>query len=323
MKLITTITVMALTVSSYAAQNTATKKKTAKKKTPAATVQVAANNAAPAVTEPSIVETTAPAAANTTVAAAATQTSTTSVEALAPADAKKWNLSLDIAAERSMEPNPEVEALTTNYLGYSYKLSDNVKLGARQYFVYSAMADEDVQTRGQVADFMPFASITQKDVLGGSTLVHTLRFYVPVGQSSRAVSSNGRFRYIFNPSWDIGNNFNLDYVLDNNFYFINQGAAEARDYYALNVVELGYTINDSLSLYQDLGFTHTVHAKPAVVQEGENLYVGTGISIKASKNVSILAEVSQKHPVKNVGNEKFALYKNSQSTGLIELTMTY
>lgn len=260
----------------------------------------------------------------TTTAAPAAATSSTSATIAQPAAAKAWTLTLDIAANRSMVANSETELATFNYLGYTYKMNDAVKIGARQYFAYNFAADENAQTNGQIADLMPFASITQKDVLGGATLGHTFRFYIPVGQASQAVSSNGRLRYIFNPSWDLGNNFSFDYILDSNVYLISTGNATTRDYLAYNLAEVGYTVNDKLSLYQDVGLVHNVHAKPALNEMAQNLYVGTGANFKAAKNFSILAEVYQEHPIKTVAGEReFALYRDTQTSALLELTMSY
>ena len=248
MKLTITLGLLVLAISAQAQQST-----TNTKKTKAATSTATTDSTAAA----------APAA----VQAAATSTAT--LPAAAPA--KKWGMSF--VNESSISHNDskafdEKPINTVNYLGASYKVTNKVKLGVRQYFKYQINPTE---TTDIIQDFTVLTAGTKvPGILGTDEIAPSLLYYVPnttaeengFGKNIKdfrgIVRLDAEPTWTLNPKWSVSMYTSLRETLGSDEFIEFDKAAKADRYFSANtrlitIANLYYNINDAVQTYVNAG----------------------------------------------------------------------
>lgn len=249
-----------------AAKKASAKKAAGKKKT---VKPSAMRKQAPAVTETSVAlasaapvtETGSSSAASTsdtkTAATAAGTSSTTAAAAAAPT--KKWGATVVSQASASNDivrlPVDQVTVDTINYIGASYKVTSDTKVGVRQYFKYDVVPGEVAKGVLQ----WPAVTVGTKvnGIAGSDAIAPLFWYYVPTesaiknvfGTEAGAISHNGILRMDAEIVWTLNPKWQLSY------YFIPRQSLVNKQ------------------SYQDLaGKTKNIEAQTTLIQYGYAYY---------------------------------------------------
>ena len=248
MKLTITLGLLVLAIGAQAQQST-----TSTKKAKAATNTATINNAT----------------ATTPAAAPAAGASTATLPAAAPT--KKWGVTFLNDASMSHNDTKSFDKKpieTVNYLGASYKVTDKVKLGVRQYFKYNIDPNETTDIK---QDFTVLTAGTKVGgILGSDDISPSLLYYVPnttaeengfgknIKDFQGIVRLDAEPTWTLNPKWSVSMYTSLRETLGSDEFIKFDQEANAAKFFAASTrlitqANLYYNINDAVQTYVNAG----------------------------------------------------------------------
>lgn len=320
-----------------AKKNTATTKKNTK---------VAANTtkpvAAPVATAPTTMaapkaDTAVPSAA----VAAPTAGQTTSTVQAATAEVKKKKFGFLLVNRADLSASAANRSKGSDASGYllvrpSYKLSDSLSLAIGQEFGHSY----GTQMNGKAAWVMydPYAMISASNLgtlPGGIATKGSLRFYAPTSESSQMKDTIGMVRFNGTIEKSFGK-FSVSYNLEPRVYFQqyntyidvtdNNKEKATIGYRYANWLEAAYQFSDAVGMYSIFGIDHRYfngdsNAGIKALQK-DHLIAETAVTVNATKNITILAGISQDTDGSNLRdpnvNKKDPVYRDELMTYFVE-----
>jgi len=205
------------------------------------------------------------------------QTSTTTA-APAAAPTKKWGVSLvteldlDNTNGEGVKNISEATINTINYVGASYKVTDNTKVGLRQYFTY----DHNPKVNSSIDDVKKgFAAATvatkTAGILKSDEIAPMFWYYIPDATSEKntygadlkdfygQLRMDAEIGWTLNPKWSVSYYINPRQTLGAKQSFEKADGTAGSFQATSRLIHYGfvyYTLNDNVQFYADVGMDH-------------------------------------------------------------------